>query len=55
MAPMMVVHPSYEMPSMPTRPLLRGTFFSSQSIVSYVSVPSSIAFGSETPAAAVAA
>ena len=31
---MIVVQPSYETPSIPTRPLLPGTFFSSQSIVS---------------------
>ena len=30
--------PSYEMPRIPTLPLLSGTFFTSQSIVSYVSV-----------------
>ena len=35
--------PGSETPSMPTRPLLFGTFFSSQSIVSYASVLSSIA------------
>ena len=34
------------MPSMPTRPLLFGTFLTSQSMVSYASVASSIAFGS---------
>ena len=40
-----VSQPGYDMPSIPTRPLLCGTFLSSQSIVSYVSVLSSIAFG----------
>ncbi len=34
------------MPSMPTRPLWFGTFLSSQSMVSLVSVPSSIALAS---------
>ena len=43
-AAMIVVQPSYEMPSIPTRPLFTGTFFTSQSIVSQVSVPSSSAF-----------
>ncbi len=42
-APMIVVHPGYEIPSMPTRPLLSGTFASSHSMVSQVSVPSSSA------------
>jgi hypothetical protein len=36
--------PGYEIPYTPTRPLLLGTFFSSQSIVSLVSVVSSISF-----------
>jgi hypothetical protein len=40
-APMIVVQPSYDTPSMPTRPLFFGTFLSSHSIVSQVSVPSS--------------
>ena len=41
-----VNQPPYEMPSMPARPLFWGTFLSSQSMVSCVSVPSSIALGS---------
>ncbi len=32
------VKPSYELPTMPTRPFDSGTFFTSQSIVSYASV-----------------
>ena len=32
------------MPHMPTRPLLQGTFFTSQSMVSQVSVLSSVSF-----------
>ena len=38
-----VSQPGYEMPSIPTRPLLPGTCASSQSIVSYASVLSSTA------------
>jgi hypothetical protein len=30
----MLVNPPYEIPSTPTRPLLPGTFFTSQSMVS---------------------
>ena len=37
--------PSYEMPRMPTFPFDSGTFFTSQSIVSYVSVAWSTAVG----------
>src|SRR6059058_2936601 len=42
---MTVSQPGYEMPSIPTRPLLPDTCASSQSIVSYASVLSSTAFG----------
>ncbi len=35
-------NPGYEMPHMPTRPLLQGTCFTSQSTVSHVSVLSSV-------------
>ena len=42
---MTVNQPSYETPSMPTRPLWPRTFLISQSIESYASVPSSIDFG----------
>src|SRR6266498_5446345 len=35
-------HPGYEVPNIPTRPLLCGTCLIIQSTVSYVSVPSSI-------------
>jgi len=38
------VQPSYEMPSMPTRPLLLGMLWISQSIVSKASVLSSETF-----------
>src|SRR3954454_1754959 len=41
-----VSHPPYEMPSMPTRPLFPSTFWSIHSIVSYASVPSSIPLAS---------
>src|SRR5271165_4131579 len=41
---MTVSQPGYEIPSMPTRPLLPFRFLTSQSIVSKASVPSSIAF-----------
>ena len=39
------VSPSYDTPYMPTLPLLFGTFFTSQSIVSYASVVSLTFFG----------
>ena len=35
---MTTVKPSYELPSIPTLPFDSGTFFTSQSIVSYASV-----------------
>ena len=38
-------HPGYDTPITPTLPLLFGTFFTSQSIVSQVSVASSTPFG----------
>src|SRR5882757_2864483 len=41
--------PSYEMPRMPTLPLLSGVFFTSQSIVSYVSVAWSTGVGLSGP------
>ena len=41
-----VSQPGYEMPSIPTRPLLPGTCASSHAIASYASVLSSIALGS---------
>ena len=41
-----VVQPGYDTPVMPTRPLLLGTCVSNQSMLSYASVLSSIAFGS---------
>src|SRR5215217_3717271 len=42
----MVVHPLYDMPYIPTLPLLFGMFFSIHSMALYVSVLSSIDFGS---------
>src|SRR5256714_11153736 len=42
---MAVVSPSYETPYMPTLPLLLATFFTSQSMLSYASVVSSVDFG----------
>ena len=44
--------PRYETPHMPTRPLFPATFLTSQSTVSYASVVSSAAFGSEGSARA---
>ena len=41
--------PSYEMPMMPTRPFVSGTFFVSHSIVSYVSVEWSTGVGFSGP------
>src|SRR5438093_10642253 len=38
-------NPSYEMPRIPTLPLLSGTFFTSQSMVSNVSVACSTGVG----------
>ena len=40
-----VKNPGYDTPHIPTRPVLRGTCASTQSIVSYVSVLSSVATG----------
>ena len=40
-----VLKPGYEMPQMPTRPLLLGTWWSSQSTVSYMSVLGSTSVG----------
>ena len=41
-----MVRPSYETPNIPTLPLLFATFFISQSMESYASVVSLVAFGS---------
>lgn len=41
--PIAAVHPGYDTPIIPTRPLLTGMFFVSHSIESYASVLSSIA------------
>ena len=43
--PAVVKKPGYEMPHCPTRPLWCGTFLSSHSMVSYVSVASSTCAG----------
>ncbi len=48
-SPMSGSNPSYEIPSSPTLPFVSGTFFTSQSIVSYVSVASSTFVGFSGP------